>query len=445
MRIKIYFILFIATLGYLAQAISQDKSPPESSSAIKNQDKACVIETTIDGAIGPATLDLFGRAQDRARDKRCGSMLLLINTPGGNLQTTRLIVEKILNSPNPILCLIYPAGAHAGSAGAIIMQACHVAGAIEATNIGAATPVSGMGEKIPDDLRKKLLNDTTAWVKGLAKLRGRNEKFAQDIVEEAKAVSAKEALRLEAVDFVGTSKEEFLKFAEGRSVRLSEDREAIVSVGKVILFKQDLRYRVMDLLMNPQVAYLMFMGSIGLLYFELTHPGMIAPGVIGGVGFIISLISMHMLDVTWGAVLLILVGISLLVAEAFVAGFGMLGIGGIVSFFIGSLFLFDPEQSGFVLPLSTIIPTSLLIGLIMLGIAYLAFSSRKRRTRSGFDDIVGHAGRVSEVNPGDGTSGFIEIEGEIWRITSKTPIKVGDQVKVQKHEGLTLYVTLNKE
>ena len=344
-----------------------------------------------------------------------------------------------------MLCLIYPAGAHAGSAGAIIVQACHVSGAVEATNIGAATPISSMGENIPEDLRKKLLNDTRAWVEGLAKLRGRSEKFAQDIVEQAKAVSAREALQIKAIDFVGNSKEDFLKFAEGRTVKLSENTEAKVVLGDIIVFKQDFRYKVMDLLMNPQVAYLMFMGSIGLLYFELTHPGMIAPGVIGGVGFIISLVSMHMLDVAWGAVLLILVGISLLVAEAFVAGFGMLGIGGIVSFFIGSLFLFDPEQSGFLLPMSTILPTSLLIGLLMMGIAYLAYSSRKRRTRAAFDDIIGHFGRVSEVQPGDDTYGFIEIEGEIWRATSQTPMKVGDRVKVLKHEGLTLHVSSNKE
>lgn len=431
-----------------AQAQAQAPTPtptPVPPPAQIPESKPCVMEVTIDGAIGPATLDFIQRAEKRVRQNQCGSMLLLINTPGGNLQTTRLIVEGILNSDFPVLCLIYPSGAHAGSAGAIIMQACHVSGAMEATNIGAATPISGGGEKLPDDLRKKMINDTRSWVEGLAKLRSRSEQFARDIVEEAKAVTAREALKINAIDYVAESKADFLRFAEGRTVKLNANREAKVTIGEVHVLQQDLRYKVMDLLMNPQVAYIMFMGSLALLYFELTHPGMIAPGVIGGVGLLISLISMHMLDVTWGAVLLILAGIGLMLAEAFVAGFGILGVGGIVSFFVGSLFLFDPEQSGFALPISTIIPTSVLAGLIMIGIAYLAFTSHKRKTHAGTDDMIGREARVSEVQPDDPTFGLVEIEGEIWKVASKIPLSVGDRVKIESRQGLTLMVTKNKE
>lgn len=398
------------------------------------------MEAVIDGAIGPASLDFLERTSRRADQNKCGAILLLINTPGGNLQTTRLIVEHILNSSRPILCLIYPSGAHAGSAGAIIMQACHVAGAMEATNIGAATPVSGSGEAMPEDLRKKVLNDIRSWVEGLAKLRGRSESFAKEIVEDAKALSASEALKAKAIDFVATSKEDFLSFADGKSIKISENLSATLSLGETIVMVQDLRYRVMDILMNPQVAYMIFMASLGLLYFELTHPGAIAPGVIGGVGLLISLISLHMLNVTWGAVLLILAGIGFMIAEAFVAGFGILGIGGVISFFIGSLFLFDTAQTGLAIPLSTILPTTLLVGSMMIGVAYLAFSSRKRRGHGGFDDMIGKPARVSNVQAGDGKFGFIEIEGEIWRATSDLPMNIDDQVKIIKHAGLTLHV-----
>jgi membrane-bound serine protease (ClpP class) len=409
-------------------------------SHLPNEGK-CVSQATIDGIIGPATLDFLERSQKYALSNDCGSILLLINTPGGNLQTTRKIVEEILGSPVPVLCLIYPEGAHAGSAGAIIMQACHIAGALPTTNIGAATPISGSGEALPEDLRKKILNDTRSWVEGLAKFRGRNPTFAKDIVEQAKAVSAAEALDIHAIEIVAKTKEEFLRLAQGREVELSKNSKTIVAVGEVKVLEQDLRYKVMDILMNPQVAYLMLMISLGLLYFELTHPGMVAPGVIGGMGLLISLMSMEMLNVTWGAVLLILTGIGFMVGEAFVTGFGVLGIGGVVSFFIGSLFLFDPEQTGYVLPLSLIIPTSLFVGLLMIGIAYLAFTSRKRKSGGGFNDLVGLTAIVSEVNEDDARQGLVDIRGEIWRVRSEQNLKIGESVQIQNNKGLTLIVS----
>lgn len=408
---------------------------------------ACVVEAVVDGEIGLASLDFIRRAKSRAENESCDSILLLVNTPGGNLQTTRLIIEDILNSKIPFLCLIHPSGGHAGSAGAIILQSCHVSGALEATNIGAATPISGSGQSMPEDLRKKILNDTRSWVEGLAKLRGRSEEFAKDIVNDAVAMSATDALKAKAIDFVGSTKEDFLRFSNGRTVQLAENNKITISISDesiadTIVFQQDLRYQVMSLLMSPQVAYLMFMGSLGLLYFEVTHPGMIAPGVIGGVGLVLSLVSLHMLDVTWGGLLLIVVGVAFMIAEAFTAGFGILGVGGIVAFLIGSLFLFDPEQSGYILPLTTVLPTVIFVSLIMLGLAYLALTTRSRRHRiqSTLDDILGHVGVVSEVQPGDGTYGQIDIAGETWRVTSKKPMVVGEKVKVLSNAGFTLQV-----
>jgi membrane-bound serine protease (ClpP class) len=338
------------------------------------------------------------------------------------------------------MCLIYPSGAHAGSAGAIIMQACHVSGAMEATNIGAATPITSTGANMPEDLRKKIMNDTRSWVEGLAKLRGRSESFARDIVDQAKAVDAKEALKLNAIDAVVTKKEDFLQFSVGRKVKMSENLTTQIQTGETITFDQDLRYQVMNILMSPEVSYLIFMGSLGLLYFELTHPGMIAPGVIGAVGLIISMISMEMLEVVWGAVLLMFVGIALMLTEAFVPGFGILGVGGIVSFFIGSLFLFDPEQTGYVLPLSIILPTVLTAGLLMLSIAYLAFSTRKRKSHAGSDEFIGRVIKVEWVSPDDTTIGDVFIDGEIWKVSAKTGLKKGDLVKIMDRKGLTLQV-----
>lgn len=414
-------------------------------SATSSPHASCMIEAEISGAIGPASLDFLQRAQKRVEKNKCSSLLLLINTPGGNLQTTRLMVENILASPVPVLCMVHPAGAHAGSAGAILLLACHLSGAIDTTNIGAATPISGDGKELPEDLRKKMINDTTAWVQSLAKLRGRNEEYAKQIVTDAKSVTAKEAVQLKAIEFSGTSVADFIKYAEGKKVKLNENTETTIKSGEKIVFKQDVRFKFMDLFMNPQLAYLIFMGSLGLLYYELTHPGAIAPGVIGGIGLIISLMSLHMMEAYWGGVALIFLGIAFMVAEAFVAGFGILGIGGIFAFFAGSMFLFDPETTGYQLPLSLILPTTILLGLLMIGVAYLAFSTRKLRKQGAADDFVGEVAKVTEVQPGDGKCGYAEVAGEYWKCVSEQPLKVGDQVYVKGNKGLTLIVSHTKE
>ena len=433
------FIAFISivVLSKNSNAQTAMSAVPASATAQATQ---CVLETKLDNVIGPASLDLVQRAKRRAIKNNCGSVLLLINTPGGNLQTTRLIVEEILNSPVPFLCFVYPPGGHAGSAGAIILQSCHLAGAAEGTNIGAATPIEETGANIPSDLRKKILNDTVAWVTSLAHLRGRNEKFAEDIIRQAKAVSADDALKLKAIEFVGATPEDFLKFAVGRTIRLEDNREVELRPGRVILFSHDLRFKVMDILMNPQVAYFLLMGSLGLLYFEITHPGFVAPGVIGGLGLILALSALHMMDVTWGAVLLILSGIGLLIAEAFMPTFGIVGFGGIVAFFIGSLFLFDYGATGFSLPLSVILPTVIFLGALLLGIAYLAFSYRKRRKLAGFGALIGILAKVTDIQAGDAKHGYVEVEGELWRFESDEPLTIGQEVRIMNHKGFTLQV-----
>ena len=399
----------------------------------------CTTEIDIKGGIGPASLDWIQRSKETAEKNNCESILIMINTPGGNLQSTRRIVEEILNSDIPFLCLIGPSGAHAGSAGAIIMQACHISGGMEATNIGAATPISGGGEKMSEDMRNKIINDTRSWVVGLAKLRGRSEEFAKNIIETAEALPSEEAQRKGAIDWVGAKKEDFLKFASGRKVKMSEDKETVVVVGDIQKKQEDLRYQVMSFLMSPQIAYFLFMGSLGLLYFELTHPGMIAPGVLGAIGLGISLMALHMLDVETGGLVLIFLGLALMILEVFVTSFGILGIGGVISFFVGSLFLFDPEKSGYSLPLSSILPTTVFLGACMLGIAWLALSTRRVKDQADFAILIGKAGSAKKINS-DGRSGQIIVNGELWKFEAQEEVAVGDQLEVLENHGFTLKV-----
>lgn len=403
----------------------------------------CTLQLQINSTIGPSTFDYMERGLERAKKIKCESILMLLNTPGGSLQTTRLIVETIVNSPIPFLCLVYPSGGHAGSAGAIILQACHYSGAMETTNIGAATPVAGTGEEIPKDLRNKLVNDTTSLIDGLTKLRGRSKEFGQKIVTEGKAHEAHEAQKQGGIDIVVNEISQFLDKANGKLVKLSQDRESPINTGPVTHFSPDFRFHLLELFTDPQFAYFLFMGSLALIYFEITHFGAIVPGVIGMIGLILSMISFHKLNVSWGGFALILLGVLFMIAEAFVPSFGALGIGGIISFIVGSVFLFDQESSEFSLSLSTILPTAIFIGLIMLTVAWMAFKIRGIKKIGAKDDLIGEKALVVSLNPDDLKSGHIELRGETWKFKSNQEVHLNETVLITDIKGLVL--TIKKE
>ena len=408
---------------------------------VRQAEAACTLALTINEAISASTSDYLQRAQSRAIENNCDSIFLRINTPGGSLQSTRLIVERILASPIPFLCLVAPSGGHAGSAGAIILQACHVNGGLKATNIGAATPVLGTGNEMPEDLRKKMINDTVSWLAGVTKLRGRNLKFSEEIVTEAKALSSEEAVKENALDILALSESDFLFKSEGRKVLVAEQKEVSVSVGELHDFLPDIRYRVLSFVADPEFAYLLFMGSLGLLYVEMTHPGLIAPGVVGGMGLVLSLIAFHKLDVAWGGLALIILGIAFLILEIFVPSFGILGIGGLISLFVGSVFLFDAEVTGYTLPLSLIAAVVGIIAVFVLGIGYLALKTVKMKSKGVDEDLAEADGVVISVDE-SGRHGQVEIMGEVWSFTSadSEELKVQDVVQVTTRMALMLYV-----
>ncbi len=436
-----WIFLLIASFAFsmsllTAHVFAADSQEPVASESLVT----CTPEIAMTDTIGPGSLSLLERAFDRAKRDSCSSILITINTPGGSLQTTRMIVEKILNSPVPILCLVSPSGGHAGSAGAIILQACHVNGAMTATNIGAATPISGTGEAIPDDLRKKLINDTRSWVEGITEHRGRSKSFGADIITEAKSVSADEAKKIGAIDFVATKKSDFLEFSKGREVKLTEQKTTEVKVGELQYIEPSLRDLFLTLFGDPQLAYLLLMGSLALLYFEITHPGTMVAGVVGAVALVVALIALHKLQVEWGGLMLLLLGLALLIAEAFLPSFGILGVGGIAAFVMGSLFLFDPEKTGgYQLPLVLILATAGTIGAIMLTLGFLAFRTFGLKPKWGGDEMAGQKAVVVDLEE-DPREGRVEVMGEIWRFKCSTPVTKGQVVLVEKLKGLTLLV-----
>ena len=402
---------------------------------------ACTVKLPIQQAITAITLDIVKKSVTFAKREGCSSIFLTMDTPGGSLSVTRLLIQEILNSPVPFLCLVSPAGAQAASAGAIILQSCHVNGAIKGTNMGAATPVLlGKDIKKESDMRKKVVNDTRSFLDSLTNLRKRNKQFGRDIVSDAKSVTAQEAHRLKAIDFTGHTSQDFLNFAQGREVKMAEGKAMTVKVGALLPFPLNFRYKVLIFFADPQFLYLMFLGSIGLIYFELTHPGFLLPGIVGGIGLILSLIGLNAFSVMWGAVALILLGFALLLGEAFIPSFGILGVGGIVSFILGSLYLFDPaETGGYTLPLSLILSVSLTTGLLMMGVAFLAFKTfRMKKHKTGLESLIGEKGEVTELLPED--KGWMIVQGENWKFLSTDKLKKGDRVEVTGREEMTLKV-----
>ncbi len=437
---KLVFACILAMPLILLAQSNQDKEV-----STELQKSSCTVEVAMTGTIGLASIDMLNKGLERVQEKSCSSLLININTPGGSLQSTRMIVEKILNAPVPVLCFVSPSGAHAGSAGAIIHQACHVNGAMRATNLGAATPITGDGKDMPEDLRKKMLNDTTSWLDGITQLRGRNQQFGRDIITEAKAVSATEAEKIGAIDFVADRKLDFLQFAEGRTVKMSESEEQKVVVGDLETITPNFRDRFLALITDPQMAYLLFMASLALIYFEITHPGTMVAGVVGGIGLVISMVALHKMDVQYGGLLLLLMGVALMIAESFVASFGILGVGGIAAFIAGSLFLFDPRTSGgYSLPLDIIIITSGVMGGLMIAVAYMAFNTRNVRRKGSYDDLMGESGVIVTVRD-DKRTGQMEIAGETWSFCSTVDVELNQTVYVNGFKGLTLVIGTKKE
>lgn len=413
------------SLSQSAEAPTRAVDPVASS----NEQASCTMVATVDTAISAGTSDYLERVQRRAEEKNCGSILLRLNTPGGSLQSTRIIVENILASKIPYYCLITPQGGHAGSAGAIILQACHLNGGLNATNVGAATPVLGGGAEMSEDLRKKMINDTVSWLEGITKLRGRNLEFSKEIVTEAKALSSEEAHKEKALDILAHSEEEFLKKAQEKGF----------AVGELLEFPQDLRAKVLNFVADPEFAYLIFMGSLGLLYLELSHPGLIAPGVLGAMGLLLSLVAFHKMAVVWGGLGLIFLGVVFLALEIFIPSFGILAIGGLVGIFLGSVFLFDTATTGYSLPMGLIVSVVLVLGGFILGMAYFALKSLRFKSGDSDSDLQSNVGTVLSLQE-DGKRGQAQILGEIWNFVSDETLQEGDEVQVLERTGLTLKV-----
>ena len=417
--------------------------------------KAYLVE--VDGAIGPVTHDLITRAIEDAEADSAKMVVLLINTPGGLDHSMRKIIAAILNSEVPVVTYVSPPGSRAASAGTYILYASHVAAMSPATNLGAATPVQigglpkmptpatpeseeGEAKKIPQDnktsMEKKIINDAAAYIRGLAKLRGRNEEWADKAVREGVSLTAEEALEKGVIDMMANSVTDLFKQLHGQTIAL-KDRSVTLDTEALIIerIKPDWRSRLLSIITDPNIAYILMLVGIYGLIIDFSNPGAILPGVAGAICLLLALYAFQVLPINYAGLALVVVGLVFIISEVFVTSGGILGLGGVIAFVMGSIILFDDEYLAVSLPL--IGGVAAIAAGFLLWILRRLSTIRRKQVVSGLEYLIG---QVAEVTHNFTGKGRVRVEGESWVAESKVPLLAGQKVRIKSVDHLVLKV-----
>jgi membrane-bound serine protease (ClpP class) len=397
-----------------------------------------VVVATVDGVINPVSAEFLTKSIREANEAQVEAFIIELDTPGGLDTSMRDIIKAIIGSEVPVVVFVSPGGARAASAGAFITIAAHVAAMAPQTNIGAAHPV-GVGGKMDKTMADKAVNDAAAYIKSLAEKRGRNVQWAEDAVRKSISATGEEALKEGVIDLVTANINTLLADIHGMKVQTVKVEKTLNTKGAVVTrVEMSLRHRILDVISDPNVAYmLMLLGFYGL-FFELTNPGAIFPGVIGGICLILAFYAFQTLPVNYAGLLLILLGIVLFILEISVTSYGALTIGGIIAMFLGSLMLFEEAGPFLKLSLYTILPAILITALFFTVILGLAWKAYRRKPVTGTEGMVGLEGKAtSEITP---EGGMVMLHGEIWSAVSEGPIAKDEKVVVEAIDGLKLKV-----
>jgi len=439
---KIFVLLLLAFIGFQFKLLYASNANTE------------IMHLSINGVIGPATADYLHRALDNANEQT-ELVVLQLDTPGGLDSSMRDIVKTITNSSVPIVSFVAPSGARAASAGTYILYASHIAAMAPGTNLGAATPVQIGGfsppslpksdkdiepktDTEPDAMKRKIINDAAAYMRGLAEMRGRNKEWAELAVREGASLSAKEALKKNVIDVVANDLNDLFLQLEGKSITIQNQERSLNTEGKsIVKIDPDWRSRLLSVITNPNIAYVLMLVGIYGLIFEFSNPGAILPGTVGAISLVLALYAFQLLPINYAGLGLILLGLALMVAEVFEPSFGVLGIGGIVAFAFGSIILLDTEAPGFGINAMVIVGFTMSSALLLFFVIGMALKARQRPVVSGLEELVGSKAIVVDDFQEQGT---VRIHSESWNAHSNTALQKGQPVKVTQVDGLTLEV-----
>jgi membrane-bound serine protease (ClpP class) len=425
-RNKVLFIL--STLFLLASV-----------AAIPSQEKAPVFTIEVDGIINPATAKFITDSIDEAAQQGGQCLIIQLDTPGGLMESMRLIVKKILASNIPIIVYVAPKGARAASAGVFITMAAHIAVMAPGTHIGAAHPVTlGAEGKESKTMTEKVVNDAVADIKATTKTRGRNVDWAEKAVRKSVSITEEEALKLNVVDLISTDLQDLLAKMDGRVVKFDGTTRTLLTKGmEPRSIQMSWRYRFLDIISNPSIAYILLMLGIYGIFFELSNPGAILPGVVGGIFLILAFYALQMLPVSFAGLALILFAIILFIAEIKVVSHGLLAVGGVISLFLGSLMLIESPAEYMRISLTVIIPAVLVSAAFFIFAVTMAIRARLAKPTTGIEGLIGETGIVTtDISP----EGKVSIHGEFWNAVSDQNIEEGEKVQVIGVDNLKLKV-----
>ncbi len=427
------FVLTVAADTKQTKKSSKPVSPATAS--VSSPKMIQVID--IDAPITPVVAEYIMKSIDRASKAQAEALIIQLNTPGGLVDSTQQIVMKMMASEVPVVVYVAPSGARAASAGVFITLAANIAAMAPTTHIGAAHPVQMQG-KMDATMEKKVVNDLAAMIRGIAEKRGRNAKWAEDAVRQSVSITETEALRNKVIDIIAPNITSLVKAMDNKTVDLVIGRKTLKTAGaEVVMIKIGFRDKLLGIISNPNIAYiLMILGFYGL-YFELSTPGAIFPGVAGAICLILAFYALHTLPINYAGLLLIILAIALFIAEAFITSHGVLGVGGTIAMLMGSVMLIDSPDPSLQISWAVIIPVAGLSALLFIVNVTVALRVRREKTDTGKEGLIGKQAKArSEIN----LTGLVFIHGENWTARSNEPVHKGEKVTIVGIEGLTLIV-----
>jgi membrane-bound serine protease (ClpP class) len=398
-----------------------------------------VVLLSVDGTVNPALADYIVKGIEQAEEKSATCVIIRMDTPGGVVTTTKTIIKAMVNAKVPVVVYVAPSGSSASSAGALITVAADVAAMAPGTNIGAAHPVAGGGQEIGAAMSEKIINDLTAYIRGIAVRKGRNAQWIEQAIRESVSITAKEALEIGVIEIVADSLPDLLKKLDGRKIQ-KEGRSYVLNTSDAHVERvmPGLRFKILDVVANPNIAYLLMMiGGIGIM-MELYNPGMIFPGVVGGICLLLSFFALQVLPVNYVGILLMILAVILFIAEIKVVSYGLLSVGGIVSLTLGSVMLFESGEDAMRVSWSIIVPTVAAVSAFFIFALGLVVRAWMRQPLTGTQGLVGELGvTLTDIDK----EGKVAIHGEYWNARSDQRIPKGSKVRVASVEGLHIKVT----